>query len=321
MKKVSVLGCGRWGTCIAWYCNYIGKEVKLWGRDFSNNFKNLNNNRQNQYLQLPENLQMTSSLSEALEHGDYIIISISSQQLRNFAQELSHYDLQNKIFILCMKGIESSTGNRLTQVLKQELGAQIKAAVWVGPGHVQSLVKGIPTCMVISSEDFFLAKSLVQNLNSQLIRFYYSEDLIGNEVGAAAKNVIGIAAGMLDGFGYQSLKGALMARGAREISSLIYAMGGEKLTAYGLSHLGDYEATLFSEYSHNRKFGELLMQGEKFTKLAEGAETVKALMVLAEKYQAELPISRAVYEIIYENADAKKTLLALFMRPIKKEFQ
>lgn len=320
MKKISILGCGRWGTCVAWYCNYIKKEVKLWGRDFSNRFKDLNNNRKNQYLQLPENLQMTSSLSEALEHGDYIIISISSQQLRNFTLELKHYDLKDKIFILCMKGIESSTGNRLTQILKQELGSQLRVAVWVGPGHVQSLVKGIPTCMIISSEDFSLAKSLGQDLNSQLIRFYYSEDLIGNEVGAAAKNVIGIAAGMLDGFSYKSLKGALMARGAREISSLIYAMGGEELTAYGLSHLGDYEATLFSEYSHNRKFGELLMQGKTFTQLAEGAETVKALMVLAEKYQVELPISKAVYEIIYENADAKKTLPSLFMRPIKKEF-
>ena len=120
-----------------------------------------------------------------------------------------------------------------------------KIAVWVGPGHIQAFLKGLPNCMVIDSENKELVRSLCDGFRSKLIRFYYGDDLIGNEIGAAAKNVMGIAAGMLDGGGYSTLKGPLMSRGAREVSRLIKAMGGNELSAYGLCHLGDYETTLF----------------------------------------------------------------------------
>lgn len=116
-------------------------------------------------------------------------------------------------------------------------------------------------------------------------RFYYGQDLIGNEIGAAAKNVVGIAAGMLDGLGLSTLKGALMARGTREIARLIDALGGNELSAYGLCHLGDYEATLFSPYSHNRMFGEKFVKNEPYTDLAEGYYAVDALLRLARRFQ------------------------------------
>jgi glycerol-3-phosphate dehydrogenase (NAD(P)+) len=154
-----------------------------------------------------------------------------------------------------MKGLESSSGKRLSQVFSEEVGKNVNVAVWLGPGHVQEYVNNIPNCMVIGSENVDITKKIVQELNSDLIRFYYGQDLIGNEMGAATKNVIGIAAGMLDGLNYSSLKGSLMARGTREISRLVSVMGGSDLTIYGLSHLGDYEATLFSMHSNNRKFG------------------------------------------------------------------
>lgn len=131
---------------------------------------------------------------------------------------------------------------------------------------------------------------------------------------------MGIAAGMLDGLNYSSLKGSLMARGTRELSRLVTAMGGNDLTIYGLSHLGDYEATLFSLHSHNRKFGEAFVSGQKFEKLAEGFSTVKALKELSKQYDVELPISNALYEILFENKDAKNTLEELFLRPVKFEF-
>jgi glycerol-3-phosphate dehydrogenase (NAD(P)+) len=115
--------------------------------------------------------------------------------------------------------------------------------------------------MVIDSKDEKTKHELVEAFSSDLIRFYYGTDLIGNEVGAAAKNVIGIAAGMLDGLGLTTLKGALMSRGTREVARLISAMGGNELSAYGLCHLGDYEATVFSEHSQNRRFGEMFIKG------------------------------------------------------------
>ena len=125
---------------------------------------------------------------------------------------------------------------------------------------------------------------------------------------------------MLDGAGLNSLKGALMARGAREVARLIHAMGGNELSAYGLCHLGDYEATLFSLHSQNRKFGESFIKKEEYTKLAEGAATVKALMKLSEEYNVEMPISKLVYDVIYNNVKPLDAMGALFERDVKTEF-
>ena len=148
---------------------------------------------------------------------------------------------------------------------------------------------------------------------------YTGNDLIGNEIGAAAKNIVGIAAGFLDALGWHSLKGALMARGAREISRLISAMGGNEISAYGLCHLGDYEATLFSPHSNNRRFGENLVRGLPSEKLAEGVATADALLVLGKKYGTELPITEAVHNVIQEKADPHETLSRLFLRKRKSE--
>jgi glycerol-3-phosphate dehydrogenase (NAD(P)+) len=125
---------------------------------------------------------------------------------------------------------------------------------------------------------------------------------------------------MLDGGGYTTLKGPLMARGAREVSRLIKAMGGNELSAYGLCHLGDYETTLFSEYSNNRAFGEQYVKGVPFKKLAEGVSTTKAMKSLGEKYCVDLPITNAVYSILYEKKDPMSVLLYLFGRSARKEF-
>ncbi|RDI45506.1 NAD(P)H-dependent glycerol-3-phosphate dehydrogenase [Falsibacillus pallidus] len=317
--NISVLGCGRWGTFIAWYLNKAGHQVLLWGRETSKNYKELAETRKNDYLALPEGIELTNSLEMAIEYSEVHIISISAQQLRSFAWQLNQHNIKGKTFILCMKGLEAESGKRLSQVVSEE-AAGANVAVWVGPGHVQDFVKGIPNCMVIGSENVDITKEIVQKFSSDLIRFYYGQDMIGNEIGAATKNVMGIAAGMLDGLGYTSLKGSLMARGTREISRLVRAMGGNDITIYGLSHLGDYEATLFSPHSHNRKFGQSFVEGERFGKLAEGVATVEALMVLSKQYNVEMPISGALYQILFENAEAKETLEQLFLRPIKFEF-
>ena len=174
--------------------------------------------------------------------------------------------------------------------------------------------------MVIDSNDEFAKRELIQSFSSDLIRFYYGTDLLGNEIGAAAKNVIGIAAGMLEGRDMSSLKGALMARGTKEISNLIVAMGGKASSAYGLCHLGDYEATLFSSHSQNLAFGRSVVQHKAYHKLAEGYYTVKALCNLGKAYGVELPICEAVYQILYENRNPDGILQMLFSRSLKNEF-
>lgn len=319
--KVAVLGCGRWGTFLAWYANKIGHQVMLWGREGSKKFEQLSTEHKNEFVALPMEITLSHSLEQAVDFADIVIISISAQELRGLGKQIYALPkIADKTFVLCMKGIEASSGKCLSQVLTEEIGENQNIAVWVGPGHVQDFVKEIPNCMVISSKSLVVTKQVVDTFNSNLIRFYYGGDLLGIEIGAAAKNVMGIAAGMLDGFHYASLKGALMARGTHELSRLIQAMGGDGETIYGLSHLGDYEATLFSLHSNNRRFGEDYIRGMKFEKLAEGVSTVQALMKLAKAYQVELPICNAIYEIIFEHKDPKEKLLDLFLRPVKFEF-
>ncbi len=319
--NVSLLGCGRWGSFIAWYLDKTGHNVYTWGLENDEIFQSLQRERKNDYVQFSDSIVITPDLTKAVNHAEVMIISISSQALSSFMENLIKENLDGKIIVLCMKGIEETTGRRLSEIVSDYVDkSKTPVAVWVGPGHPQDFVRGIPNCMVIDSDNQEVKEKLVHSFSSELIRFYFGQDLIGTEVGAAAKNVVGIAAGMLDGMGYTSLKGALMARGTREISRLIKAMGGNEMSAYGLCHLGDYEATLFSKFSHNRRFGEMLINGEKFDKLAEGVSTTRALVKLSQKYNVDLPIVNAVNQVITYNQDPKETLSSLFLRSIKDEF-
>lgn len=319
--NVSLLGCGRWGSFIAWYLDKTGHNVYTWGLENDEIFQNLQRERKNDYVQFSDNIVITPNLTKAVNHAEVMIISISSQALSSFMENLTKENLDGKTIVLCMKGIEETTGRRLSEIVSDYVDtSKTPVAVWVGPGHPQDFVRGIPNCMVIDSDNQEVKEKLVHSFSSELIRFYFGQDLIGTEVGAAAKNVVGIAAGMLDGMGYTSLKGALMARGTREISRLIKAMGGNEMSAYGLCHLGDYEATLFSKFSHNRRFGEMLINGEKFDKLAEGVSTTRALVKLSQRYNVDLPIVNAVNQVITYNKDPKETLSSLFLRSIKDEF-
>ena len=328
--KISVLGCGRWGSFIAWYqATVLKNQVISWGPEGEYSYEILKNTGRNDYVELDKSITLTCDLEYAVTNSNVIIISISSQGLRGFMQKILQYPVKDKIFVLCMKGIEETTGKRLSEVLIESGVDKDKIAVWVGPGHIQAFTQGIPNCMVIDSYQPELKKYLAHNFKSNLIRFYYGNDIIGTEIGAAATNVLGIAAGVLDGSGYVSLKGPLMARGAYEVGKLIKAMGGEFNSAYGLAHLGDYETTLFSEYSHNRRYGEMMAHGAKFDKLAEGVMTAKAMKELADRHFLEMPITEAVYEACFlskafEGGDGAKTcmeiLLKLFDRETKSEF-
>lgn len=317
----TILGCGRWGSFIAWYLDKNGHKVTTWGLESDPYVVDFFSTRKNNYVEFPESIELTTDLELALSKNDHIIISISSQHLRSLMQKVNKIkDFDKKNYIICMKGIEESTGERLSEVIAEAGVDKSHIATWVGPGHIQEFTRGVPGVMVVDSYNDELSATLVNDLKSDLIRYYQGKDMVGTEIGAAAKNVMGIAAGMLDGAQISSLKGALMARGTREIARLIKAAGGNELSAYGLCHLGDYEATLFSQHSHNRKFGELFVKGEKFDKLAEGVQTSKALLKLAEKYNVDLPITKTVSQIIANEKDTAQALIELFSRPSKEEF-
>jgi len=314
--RFTVIGSGRWGTFLAWYAGRQGHSVRLIGRETSLGFQALRETHGNSLVTLDKSVELSSAASR---NTDVFLISVSSQSLREVLR-LHAETLRGIPVVLCMKGLEIGTGKRLSVIAREELGANQPVAVWLGPGHVQEFVRGVPNCMVIDAEDETLKAMLVEALSGELIRFYYGRDLIGSEIGAAAKNVVGIAAGVLDGLELSTLKGALMSRGTREVARLIQALGGNELSAYGLCHLGDYEATVFSPHSHNRHYGECLVTGEPYRELAEGVYTAKALMELEAQTGVELPICRAVYRVLYEGADIRKALGSLFDRSLKMEF-
>lgn len=313
MKKFAVLGSGRWGSLISWYINKINHDLIIWGREDSKNFQNLMRNRCNSVLCFSPEIKMTCSLHEALNQ-DYIIISINSQNFRSFLSGLikNHFDLTNKKVILCMKGIEESTGKRLTEIFKEFFPNNNTLAIWVGPGHVKSLSGGVPTCMVIDSENYELKSELCEILSSSLIKCFKGNDIIGNEIGAACKNILGIAAGVLDAINMPSLKGPLMCLGASEVSRLIKECGGNELSAFGLCHLGDFQATLFSNESNNRKYGESIVTKEKINFVAEGVGTSNAVHKICTDKNLNLPICNEVYKLIHGKATPEESIKEFF---------
>ena len=317
--NIAVIGCGRWGSLITWYLDTLGHHMTLYGRRGSARMQRFMETRQNDLLTLPDSIALTHDL-HCVEEAETVVISIGAQGLQKLMEELKSLNLEDKTFVLCMKGLEIGTGRRLSQIAKENLPASCHIAVWLGPGHVQEFYNGIPNCMVIDSEEEAVKHRLISAFSGELIRFYYGSDLLGNEVGAAAKNVVGIAAGFLDGLGLSTLKGALMSRGTREVGRLIRAMGGNELSVYGLCHLGDYEATVFSPFSHNRRFGQCFVEGKPFDKLAEGYYTVEALLDLGRRYGVELPICQVVHDVLYEGVAPRTAIQNLMNRDLKGEW-
>ncbi len=321
MKQLSVIGCGRWGTFLGWYASkYVVDKVILYDIPTSPNFLELKETRKNSYLSLRDNMFLTPDLNEILKN-DSVIISIGCQHLRELAKQLNTYDLRGHHFLIAIKGLEEPSAQIPVDIMAQEIVQDdVHFACLGGPGHVQDYMKGVPSCAVIDSREENEKKHWINLMQSELIRFYYGNDVIGNEIGAALKNVIGIAAGILDGLGWYGLKGALMARAPVEVGRLIKHFGGNPMSAYGLAHLGDYEATLFSQNSHNRLYGERLAKGEQSSKTAEGPATLKAVKAIADKENIDMPICQALYQVVYEGQDIQTTIKSMFEREIKREF-
>ncbi|MCH5163302.1 MAG: NAD(P)-binding domain-containing protein [Clostridiales bacterium] len=319
-KKVTIIGCGRFGSFLAWYAAQLGHKVTLYGKTGEISYEQLKMTRANDYLKLPQSVELTNDLKSAVKSAEILQVSVPSQVFRDVMAELtSKCDLKGKYLVTNMKGIEISTGKRLSEVALEFGLEKWQIAVWAGPGHVQEFVVGNPNCMLIDAYERATTERIVEYFRSPLIRFYYGNDIIGTEIGAAAKNVMGIVAGVLDGMNLSSLKGALMARGSREVARLIQEMGGNPISAYGLCHLGDYETTLFSKFSHNRTWGENYVLGKKFDLLAEGVHTARALSIVADKLGVDMPITSAVNSMILDKIPPRVVMEQLFDRSLKDD--
>lgn len=327
----AILGAGGWGTALARLLARKGYTVRLWARrpEFARELNALRENRI--YLPgvaLPRNhLGITSDIAQALENADIVLLAVPSFAMREIAKRVRSVDARPQAWINLAKGLERDSLLTMSAVLKQELYAD-NIFTLSGPSHAEEVGQDFPTSVVLAGRDLALGEKLQRALMTDRFRVYLSDDLLGVEYGGAVKNVIALAAGILDGLGYggDNAKAALIARGLAEMVRLGVYLGARRGTFFGLSGVGDLIATCTSEYSRNRRVGYRLGRGESLTEIlqsmtmvAEGIYATQAVRELARRHNVEMPITEAVYAVIYEGADPLEQLNALMTREPKRE--
>jgi glycerol-3-phosphate dehydrogenase (NAD(P)+) len=327
--KFSVIGAGGWGTTLAIILNEKGHNVILY-EYFSDYCKVLNEKRENikflKGIKIPENIKIINDLKAAIENSEYILLATPSHVLRKFLKKIKKFNYKQKVFISVVKGIEQKTLMTMSEIIKQELG-NVKIVVLSGPSLAQEVARKIPTTVVAASEDLKFAEKVQQMLSTNYFRIYTNNDVKGVELGGSLKNVIAIAAGILDGIKTgDNTKAALITRGLAEIKRLGVKMGAHNDTFYGLSGLGDLVVTCEGKLSRNRTVGEQLGKGKKLKEIlknmemvAEGVKTAYSAYKLSKKYDIEMPITKEVYEVIYKNKSPLKSIADLMSRTLKSE--
>ena len=296
--KISILGCGRWGSFLAYYLHEIGHEVLLWGRSSSEKMKKLSLDKTNEYLTLPEKIILSTSLKEALNFSQFVVIAIIPDDIQSLLDLILEENYQGKTFIIAMKGFDRN-GERISTVLAKNFSDKIKIVNFTGAGQPQDLIKKEPTCMLVDSNDNKAKKEVAKIFNSELISVSLGNDLIGSEIGSAAKNVLGIASGILAALDCSPLIGSLVVFGLKEISKLVLKSGGEKDTVYGLSCLGDIETTFFSPHSTSRDAGFSIVKNIETKKIfVPGFYTSETILKMAENNKVTMPLFTTIKKII-----------------------
>jgi glycerol-3-phosphate dehydrogenase (NAD(P)+) len=301
--KITILGCGRWGTFLAYYLQEINHEILLWGRSSSEKMKKLSIDKKNDYLTLPENVILSTSLKDALNFSQFIIIAINPHNLQSLVDIISTESYKDKTFITCMKGFDE-TGERISTVLAKNFSSEIKIVSLTGAGQPQDLINKMPTCMLVDSNDENVKKDVAQIFESDLISIHIGNDLIGSEIGSAAKNVLGIGSGILEALGFRSLIGSLVVFGLNEIAELIFKSGGKKDTVYGLSCLGDIEATFFSPHSRSRNAGISIVNNVEAETFVPGFYTSETILKMAGSYKITMPLFTTTNQIIKKELES-----------------
>lgn len=331
MKKIAVLGGGTWGTALTILLAGNGHEVLLWSK-FSEETDALKKNR-SEIKNLPgavlqENVRLTNDLKEAVMFGkDLLVMATASPYVREVSHQIKDFVLPGTVIVNGAKGIENGTFHTMTEIIQEEI-PQCKTAVLSGPSHAEEVSRFIPTTVVAGALDKQTAMYVQDIFMSRYFRVYTSPDVMGIELGGSLKNVIALAAGIVDGllFG-DNTKAALITRGIVEISRLGEKMGAHYETFAGLSGIGDLIVTCTSSHSRNHNAGLLLGQGftlmeakEKVGQVIEGVNSAEAAAKLSEKYQVEMPIVEQVNEILFHNKTAKEALADLLLRDRADEY-
>lgn len=333
MKKIAVLGAGSWGIAVSVLLHRNNYKISLW-EFLEEDCKRLNLLREHPDklpgIKIPADIEITNDLKKAVSDSEAIVFVMPSPYVRQTAHSLA--DIipgQAKFIVNLAKGIECNTLCRMSEVLLQELPDRFhdRIATLSGPSHAEEVSRSIPTTIVAASVNLAVAEMVQQVFNNSVFRVYTSTDLIGVELGGSLKNVIAIAAGIINGLGLgDNTIGALMTRGLAEMVRLGRKMGADPMTFAGLSGIGDLITTCTSRHSRNRYVGEQLGKGRKIEEIlssmkmvAEGVNTTRSAYRLAEKHGVEMPITTEVYNILFADKDPRIALYGLMTRSPKPE--
>ncbi|NCC96228.1 MAG: NAD(P)-dependent glycerol-3-phosphate dehydrogenase [Synergistales bacterium] len=331
MNNITVLGAGSWGTALAAVAARSGQKVSLWCRR-EEQAKSIEEKGENErYLPgciLPKEVRATSSLSDALGFSDMWILSVPTQSVRSVLRQIKEINGGRPVSLCNVaKGIETDSLKRISQIVEEE-APWAKYTVLSGPSHAEEVIRGLPTAVVAASDLPDQSRAWQEALNFKSFRIYSSQDVCGVETGGALKNVIAIASGLA-----QSMKmgdnavASMVTRGLAEIMRMAVAMGAHPITLAGLAGIGDLMVTAYSHHSRNFRLGVALGEGmtldqavASLGQVAEGAYTVKAAIALGKKLSVDLPITEAVYQVLYKNTSPQETIRELLSRDPKPEY-
>ncbi|MGM9966947.1 MULTISPECIES: NAD(P)H-dependent glycerol-3-phosphate dehydrogenase [unclassified Rummeliibacillus] len=332
MNRVSVLGAGSWGTSLAIVLAENGHDTLLWShrKEQANEINIQHTNVK--YLPttiLPENLKATSDIAEAVHHADIIVMAVPTKGIRETCQKILETLDKKMLFVHVSKGIEPNTLLRISEIMREEIPAELIEDIVVlsGPSHAEEVVQHHPTTVAAACENLVSAEKIQDLFMNQYFRVYTNQDVVGVEIGGALKNVIALAAGAVDGLEFgDNAKAALITRGLAEISRLGVKLGANPLTFAGLAGMGDLIVTCTSVHSRNWRAGNMLGKGlsldeilDQMGMVVEGVRTTKAAHQLSKKYNVSMPISEILYGVLFEGIDPHKAVEQLMLREKTQE--
>lgn len=330
MRTVTVLGAGSWGTALAVHLGRAGHDVRLWARDRAlvDEMAALRVNAI--YLpdvSIPASVTVTHALADALRSADLVVSAIPSHGCRGVIHSAAGSLAPQAVIVSATKGLEAGTLLRMSEVIGQEAGAGHPVVVLSGPSFASEVARQLPTAILVASHDAAAMELVQQEFRGPYFRLYGSDDVIGVEIGAAMKNIIAIAAGVVEGLGLgHNALAALITRGLAELTRLACAAGGRRETLAGLSGLGDLVLTCTGNLSRNRHVGLELARGRRVSEIlagmkmvAEGVLTTGAALALGERYGIELPITTQMAGVLSERVDVRTALDALMLRKQRSE--
>mgnify|MGYP006274524375 FL=1 len=332
VRSLGVIGAGAWGTALAKHLAEKGLEVRLWAYE-REVVDSINTNHENQIflpgVSLPRTLVATTSLTEAIERRDGVLFVVPSHVTRQVLRNLASCLSRPLPFISATKGVEEDSSKLMTQVMDEVLPESMEPYLMAlsGPSFASELSAGKPTAVCLAGRDAQLVERFQTALMTPAFRVYADGDLIGLQLGGALKNVMALAAGVVDGLELgHNARAALITRGLAEIVRLGAAMGADPRTFYGLSGVGDLVLTCTGSLSRNHTVGVRLGQGESLDAIlggmqavAEGVRTARAALGLARRHQVEMPITQEINAVLFEGKSCRKAVSDLMERDAKPE--